>query len=163
MFGKVLPKNSRAIWGGMHVLIRRCFKCTRKLPKHCETRRNSLKAHACSLQWCKASCGCIPHEEHSGRSIDVAQHELPMHEGIRPLSSATIHQHCSKAANLVLERASLQGKTSMDRSTQATLSIYNTLIYVSHLQSIHTALLETSISLLNATTRVIVIEFGTIA
>jgi len=31
-----------------------------------------------------------------------------MHEGIRPLSSATIHQHCSKAANLVLERASLQ-------------------------------------------------------
>ena len=38
----------------------------------------------------------------------MAQHELPMHEGIRPLSSATIHQHCSKAANLVLERASLQ-------------------------------------------------------
>ena len=93
----------------------------------------------------------------------MAQHELPMHEGIRPLSSATIHQHCSKAANLVLERASLQGKTSMDRSTQATLSIYNTLIYVSHLQSIHTALLETSISLLSATTHVIVIEFGTIA
>ena len=51
----------------------------------------------------------------------------------------------------------------MDRKTQATLSIYNTLIYVSHLQSIHTALLETSISLLSATTHVIVIEFGTIA
>ena len=30
----------------------------------------------------------------------------------------------------------IKGKTSMDRSTQATLSIYNTLIYVSHLQSI---------------------------
>ena len=35
------------------------------------------------------------------------------------------------------EAKDMSGKTSMDRSTQATLSIYNTLIYVSHLQSIY--------------------------
>ena len=51
----------------------------------------------------------------------------------------------------------------MDRSTQATLSIYNTLIYISHLQSIQHSIAGNKHQPLNATTHVIVIEFGTVA
>ena len=55
----------------------------------------------------------------------------------------------------------MSGKTSMDRSTQATLSIYNTLIYISHLQSIHHSNAGNKRQPLKATAHVVVMRIST--
>ena len=50
----------------------------------------------------------------------------------------------------------------MDRSTQATLSIYNTLIYIGHFQSIHHRNAILKLQLLKATAHALFIQINII-